>query len=175
MTANLKIEGSDTLVGALYQDLRKAAHRELRRAGSPQTWQTTAIINETWLKLHTRDDWESREHFIRTASTAMRHVMIDAARARLALRRGGGVPSLPIEAADDVAAGDLDDDTLIRLGETLGELAELDPDLARLVDCRYFAGLTEAETARVLDISDRTVRRRWVQARAWIHRSMLEQ
>lgn len=175
MTANSHIEGSDTLVGALYEDLRKAAHRELRRAGSPQTWQTTAIINETWLKLHSRDDWESREHFIRTASTAMRHIMIDAARARLAARRGNGVPNLPIEAAQDVAAGDLDDDTLIRLGETLVELAELDPELARLVDCRYFAGLTEAEAAQVLGISDRTVRRRWVQARAWIHRSMSEQ
>ena len=174
MATEFDSEGSDTLVSELYDDLRKAAHRELRRAGSPQTWQTTSIINETWLKLHSRDDWESREHFIRTASTAMRHIMIDAARSRLALRRGSGVANLPIEAADDVATSDLDDDTLIHLGEALIELAEVDAKLARLVDCRYFAGLTETETAQVFGISDRTVRRRWIQARAWIHRSMLD-
>ena len=172
MTKEFHIEGSDVLVGALYDDLRAAAHREMRRSGSPQTWQTTAIINETWLKLHAKDDWESREHFIRTASTAMRHIMIDAARARLAARRGGGVPALPIEAADDVPSEDQEDYQLIRLGETLVELATLDPELARLVDCRYFAGLTEPEAAQVLGISERTVRRRWVQARAWIHREM---
>ena len=174
MTENSEIESSEALVQSLYDDLRKAAHREMNRAGSPQTWQTTAIINETWLRLHRRDDWESREHFIKTASTAMRHIMIDAARARLATRRGGGVPNLPIDAADDIAIGDLDDTVLIRLGEALAELAELDPELSHLVDCRYFAGLTEDESAKTLGISERTVRRRWVQARAWIHRSMLE-
>lgn len=166
-----RFEEPDALVAALYDDLRRVAHRELRRAGSPQTWQTTAIINEAWLKLHTRDDWESREHFIRTASTAMRHIMIDAARARLTERRGAGQPALPIEAADDVPA-ETDDLQLIRLGEALTELATIDPELAHLVDCRYFAGLTEIEVAQVLGISDRTVRRRWVQARAWIHREM---
>ena len=174
MTENLDDKGSDELVGALYDDLRKAAHREMRRAGSPQTWQTTAIINETWLRLHSHGDWASREHFIRTASTAMRHIMIDAARARLASRRGGGVPSLPLEAAQDVVMDHLNDGTMIQLGETLAELAELDPELARLVDCRYFAGLTEEEAAQVLGVSERTIRRRWVQARAFIHRSMIE-
>ena len=163
---------ADALVGVLYDDLRKAAHRELRRAGSPQTWQTTAIINETWLKLHAKDDWQSREHFIRTASTAMRHIMVDAARARLTARRGGGEIPLPIDAAENVALDDQEDRGLLQLGEALTELASFDPDLARLVDCRYFAGLTEAEAAQVLGISERTVRRRWVQARAWIHRAM---
>ena len=167
-------QGREPLVALLYDDLRLAAHRQLRKAGSPQTWQTTAIINETWLKLHASNDWESREHFIRTASTTMRHVLIDAARARLAERRGGGVRPLPIEAAANVPAGELDDDTLVELGEALTGLATFDPELARLVDCRFFAGLTEIETAQVLGISERTMRRRWVQARAWLHRAMAE-
>ena len=171
MTVDANLD-REPLVEMLYDDLRLAAHRQLRRAGSPQTWQTTAIINEAWLKLHASDDWESREHFIRTASTTMRHVMIDAARARLAERRGGGVRPLPIEAAANVSAGELDDATLIELGEALAGLATFDADLARLVDCRFFAGLTEVETAQVLHISERTVRRRWIQARAWLHRAI---
>ncbi|MGH6612763.1 ECF-type sigma factor [Sphingomonas sp.] len=170
--AELEISGSDALLGTLYDDLRKAAHREMRRGGSPQTWQTTAIINEAWLKLHTRNDWDSREHFIRTASTAMRHIMIDAARARLAACRGGGVANLSLEAAADVAAESVDDLITVRLGEALVELAVIDPELARLVDCRYFAGLTEAEAAQVLGVSDRTIRRWWIRARAWLHREI---
>lgn len=164
----------EQLVEILYDDLRLAAHRQLRKAGSPQTWQTTAIINEAWLKLHASSNWESREHFIRTASTTMRHVLIDAARARLAERRGGGVRPLPIEAAVNVPADELDDGTLVELGEALAGLATFDADLARLVDCRFFAGLTEIETAQVLGISERTVRRRWIQARAWLHRALAE-
>src|SRR3954466_3685019 len=110
--------GSDALVAALYDELRRSAHREFGRAGSPQTWQTTAVIHEAWLKLHTRDDWDSREHFIRTASTAMRHIMIDAARARLAERRGGGQAVLPIEAAEG-SSGEGEDLELARLGDAL--------------------------------------------------------
>lgn len=171
MTVEPTGAGSDTLMTAMYAELRVAAHRELRRAGSPQTWQTTAIINEAWMKLHHRNDWESREHFIRTASTAMRHIMIDAARARLATRRGGGQAAVPIEAVQDSLVS-VDDATMVQLGEALAGLAAIDPELAHLVDCRFFAGLTEPETARLLGISERTVRRRWAQARAWIHREM---
>ncbi|CAN5201360.1 ECF-type sigma factor [soil metagenome] len=167
-------EPVDALVAALYDDLRRSAKRELRRAGSPQTWQTTAIINEAWLKLHGKRDWESHSHFLAVASTAMRHIMVDAARARLTARRGSGIEALPMEAADDVPAGDSDDHQLIKLGEALKELAQIDPELAQLVDCRYFAGLNEVETGQVMGVTDRTVRRRWVQARAWIHREMLE-
>ena len=137
-------QGREPLVALLYDDLRLAAHRQLRKAGSPQTWQTTAIINETWLKLHASNDWESREHFIRTASTTMRHVLIDAARARLAERRGGGVRPLPIEAAANVPAGELDDDTLVELGEALTGLATFvakDSDLVLELDG---PGLVEA-------------------------------
>ena len=82
------------------------------------------------------------------------------------------MPSWPLEAAEDIVADQLNDGTMIQLGETLAELAELDPELARLVDCRYFAGLTEEEAAQVMGVSERTIRRRWARARAFIHRSM---
>lgn len=173
MTIQLNAADPEALTANMYDALRTAAHRELRRAGSPQTWQTTAIIHEAWMKLHTRDDWESREHFVRTATKAMRHIMIDAARARLADRRGSGQKPVPIDdVADNLAV--MDDAMLVQLGETLADLAAFDPELAEIVDCRFFGGLTEAEIALLLGLSERSVRRRWAQARAFIHREMRE-
>lgn len=163
---------SEEMIAALYADLRKIARRERWSAGSPQTWQTTAVMHEAYLKLHERDGWESREHFLGVAATAMRHILIDAARARLAAKRGGGEGNLPLEAADRVAAENGGDREIVRLGDALRDLAELDPQLAKLVDCRFFAGLDENETARLMGVSDRTVRRWWTQARAWIHREL---
>ncbi|WP_374297437.1 ECF-type sigma factor [Sphingomonas sp.] len=152
---------------ALYGELRRMAHRECRRAGSPATWQTTAVLNEAYIKLYRRGSWENREHFLGVAATAMRHILIDAARARLTAKRGAG--AVPIEELDWRGPMAGDDAEMIRLGDALKDLEALDPQLARLVDCRFFAGLDEAETGRVLGVSDRTVRRWWLQARAWLH------
>jgi RNA polymerase sigma factor (TIGR02999 family) len=162
---------TDSIVEALYDDLRQIAQRERFHAGSPQTLQTTAVIHEAYLKLHRRDGWESREHFLGTAATAMRHVLVDAARARLSAKRGNGERPLPIDksGSDNVSA---EDRQLVALGDALRDLAELDPELAKLVDCRFFAGFDECETGTVMRISERTVRRRWAQARAWIHREL---
>jgi RNA polymerase sigma factor (TIGR02999 family) len=158
------------LATSLYDDLRKAARRERRKAGKPLTWNTTALIHETYVKLYRHQAWVSREQFMGFAATAMRHVLVDAARARLTQKRNGGVRA-PLDAADEVAiAGE--DHEIIRLDHALGQLSRLDPDLARLVECRFFAGLDEVETGRVLGVSDRTVRRRWTQARAWLHREL---
>lgn len=145
------------------------AHRERRKAGSPATLQTTAVLNEAYLKLYRRGSWQNREHFLGVAAAAMRHILIDAARARLAAKRGGGGEVVPIEELDWRMSVGTEDRELIRLGDALKDLEALDPQLARLVDCRFFAGLDEAETGRVLGVSDRTVRRWWVQARAWLH------
>ena len=155
---------TDELVAALYPELRSIAHREHFRAGNPQTLQTTALIHETYLKLRRRAAWTSRAHFLGCAATAMRHLLIDAARARLTAKR-----TLP-----DGEAPGVDDAELLRLGDALGDLAGLDADLARLVECRFFAGYDEVETAEVLGVNERTVRRRWVKARAWIHAHMAE-
>lgn len=159
------------LASSLYEDLRRAARRERRRAGKPLTWNTTALIHETYVKLHRQQAWISREQFMGFAATAMRHVLVDAARARLAWKRGGGAVRAPLEAADEITLGG-EDEEIVRLDEALVDLSRMDPELGRLVECRFFAGLDEVETGRVLGVSDRTVRRRWTQARAWLHREM---
>jgi RNA polymerase sigma factor (TIGR02999 family) len=138
------------------------------QGGRPLTLQTTAVIHEAYLKIAARLTWQDENHFLAVASTAMRHVLVDAARARLAAKRDPGPSFFLSEPANGVDA------ELDRLGMALVELAAVDADLARLVDCRYFGGLTERETAETLGISDRTVRRRWIRARAWIHSAMAE-
>lgn len=162
---------SDELMAALYDELHRLARRERWSAGRPDSLQTTAIMHEAYLKLYTRDNWESREHFLGAAVTTMRNILVDAARARLAIKRGGGERGLPLETAKDVADGGEGggDRDLVRLDDALRDLAAINPNLARLVDCRFFGGLTDGETAKVMGVSDRTIQRWWINARAWIH------
>ncbi|MEO5706314.1 MAG: ECF-type sigma factor [Alteraurantiacibacter sp.] len=161
---------SDQLIVALYDELRTIARREHYRAGSGATLQTTALINEAYVKLHKRAGWESRQHFLGCAATAIRHILIDAARARLASKRDAPTYSLTVGLSG--VAAPPEDAEVARLGDALRRLALLDGNLAQVVDCRFFAGLSELETAEVMGVSDRTVRRWWVQARAWIHTEM---
>lgn len=123
------------------------------------------------MKLRRRDGWESQTHFLGCAATAIRHILIDAARARLASKRDAPTYSFT-QSLDSLAAAVPEDAQVVRLGDALKALSQLDPNLAQVVDCRFFAGMDEAETAGVLGVSDRTVRRWWVQARAWIHHEM---
>lgn len=164
------VGGAESLVSLLYGELRVIARREHFRAGSPQTLQATALIGEAYIKLQKRDGWESKSHFLGCAATAMRHILIDAARARLAGKRDAEVKSFTRSL--DVAAAAPEDGELVRLGDALKALSDMDPKLAQVVDCRFFAGLDESETAAVLGVTDRTVRRWWTQARAWIYREM---
>lgn len=161
---------ADDLVGQLYSSLRDIAHRERLRAGRPQTLQTTALISETYVKLSRHGQWESREHFLATAAKAMRHVLVDNARARIAQKRGGGQFAVDLQEAEEATGSQ--DLELLRLDEALAALEQQDARLAAVVECRFFAGYTDEETARVLKISDRTVRRDWLQARAWLYREM---
>jgi RNA polymerase sigma factor (TIGR02999 family) len=162
---------SDILIGQLYAELREIAQRQYRWAGSPMTLQPTALVSEAYLKLARRVGWHSREHFLGCAATAMRHVLIDRARARLAAKRSGQTGTL-----DDghvlLATGPQDDAQVLLLGEALEALQQLDPQLARIVDCKVFIGLTEAEIAGALGLSDRTVRRQWQRAKAALHLAM---
>ena len=151
----------DEMTEALYAELRAMARHERFRSGQPATLQTTAVLHETYMKLVGSEHWRDRDHFLASACTAMRHVLIDAARARLAAKRDASREPTP--------EGEAKDERMDRLGAALEALARHDPELARLVDCRFFGGLTETETARVLGVSDRTVRRHWLRARAWIH------
>jgi len=160
----------DAMTNGLYGALRSMAHRERGRAGRPQTLQTTALINEAFLKMRDADGWQSREHFLGTAATAMRHILIDDARARLTLKRGQGIKAVELDEARDAAA--TSDDDLIRIDEALDELGKLDPRLAQVVECRFFAGYSEVETGNILGLSERTVRRDWLQAKAWLYRAL---
>jgi RNA polymerase sigma factor (TIGR02999 family) len=160
------------MMALLYDELHRLAQRERWRAGRPDTFQTTAVMHEAYLRLYKRESWSSREHFLGAAATTMRNLLIDAARARLTAKRGNGAGTLPIEAIDDLASDEREDSDLIRLGDALRDLAEIDPKLAKLVDCRFFGGMTDEESARVLGVTDRTVQRWWVRARAWIHSEM---
>lgn len=161
------LPASDELVRALYAELRDVASRERWRLGNAQTLQTTALISETWLKLHKVEAWQDRNHFLRAAAIAMRQVLVDAARERHAAKRGGGLADLTLSIAERVPAGS--DDELLRVDEALRRLQTLEPRLAQVVECRFFAGYSEAETARVLDIGERTVRRDWLKAKAWLY------
>lgn len=164
---------TNELMATLYDELRVIARREHSRAGSPQTLQATALISEAYIKLQKRRGWESKSHFLGCAATAIRHILIDAARARLTSKRNAQTESYT-RSLDSIGAAVPDDDQLVRLGDALKDLSAMDANLAQVVDCRFFAGLDERETAEVLGVSDRTVRRWWVQARAWIHREMAD-
>jgi RNA polymerase sigma factor (TIGR02999 family) len=160
----------DALTDALYQELRKIAHRERLRAGRPLTLQTTALVSESYLKLRQSAGWTSETHFLASAATAMRHALVDAARARLSQKRGDGQRPLPLDDQHDLpAAGD---DEVVRISEALAALEAIDPRLVKVVECRFFAGYSEEETGRILGVSDRTVRRDWLQARAWLYREL---
>ncbi|UNK79202.1 ECF-type sigma factor [Sphingopyxis granuli] len=168
--AGIKGSDADARIATLYDELKAIARREHYRAGGGQTLQTTALISEAYLKLNRREGWESERHFLGCAATAIRHILIDAARARMTAKRGAGEYAFT-ESLDSLAAAPEDED-VVRLGEALQRLARLDPNLAQLIDCRFFAGMTEEETAKILGVSDRTVRRWWLQARAWVHKEM---
>ena len=162
-----------SLAAALYPELRRSARgiRAGHRVGD--TLQTTALINEAYLKLARGGGWESRQHFLAAAAMAMRQVVIDAARARLAARRGGGQGTLSLDDLDEPTAGcGQDDARIVELGEALERLATEQPRWVQVVECRYFAGYTDEETGVALGITDRTARRDWVKARAWLYQAL---
>ena len=161
---------ADQLMPLFYDDLKRLARRERSRAGASATLQTTALVNEAYLKLRGAQGWNTDAHFLRAAALAMRHALVNHALARQAGKRGDGVMPLPLSDALEVGAED--DASLLILNDALGQLANTSLRLAHVVECLYFAGYNEAETALALDISERTVRRDWTLARAWLHREL---
>ncbi len=155
------------LMPLFYADLKRLSRRVRNGAPAAETIQTTALIHEAWLKLHAAPQWQNRQHFLRAAALAMRQVLVDDARARLAAMRNHGVRPLPIEAASEVAT-EAPDERLIAVDEALAELSAFSPRLAQTVECRYYAGYTESETAEALGVSIATVQRDWTKARAWL-------
>ena len=163
---------ADRLTPLFYEDLKRLAHRERSRVGAGATLQTTALVNEAYLKLRGSKSWNTDAHFVRAAALAMRHALVNHAVARLAGKRGDGAPHVSLTGAIDVAVDD--DASLIALNDALGRLSTESERLADVVECRWFAGYGDAETAVALGISERTVRRDWTLARAWLHRELAE-
>jgi RNA polymerase sigma factor (TIGR02999 family) len=161
---------ANELTPLFYDDLRRMAHRERARVGAGATLQTTALVNEAYLKLRGTRGWNTDAHFLRAAALAMRHALVNDAVAKLAHKRGHGVASLPM--TDGLEIPIEDDATIVALNEALERLARESLRLAQVVECRYFAGYDDAETATALGISERTVRRDWTLARAWLHREL---
>jgi RNA polymerase sigma factor (TIGR02999 family) len=152
------------LLPLVYDELRKLAAARLASENAGQTLDATALVHEAWLRLADAPvEWQGRSHFLRTAATAMRRVLVDRARVRLAAKRDGGQR---VELAD--CAAPLRDDQLLALDEALQRLALVKPDHARLVELRYFAGLTGDEAAASLGVSPATADRMWRYARAWL-------
>ena len=162
----------DRLLPLVYDELRRIAHRELARERAGHTLSTTEVVHEAYLSLldHPRVPTGEQVRFLAVASTAVRRALLQHARRRDAAKRGGGQRPLTLD--DEAVAADGDSDDLVALDEALTRLSELDERLARVVECRYFGGLTEDETAAALGITARTVRRDWVKAKAWLYREL---
>lgn len=164
---------SEELVPLVYAELRRQARRVLRREGEGHTLQATALVHEAWLRLDGQHDarWQSRTHFLAVAAQTMRRVLVDHARARRALKRGGGGTQVTLGQADHATATPENVDVLA-LDDALARLATMDPRKARLVELRYFAGLSMPEAAAALGISLATVGREWAVARMWLRREL---
>jgi RNA polymerase sigma factor (TIGR02999 family) len=160
---------ADRLLRMVYAELRKVAAWKI--AGeSGQTLQPTALVHEAWLRLADSQkwDWRNRAHFYGAAAEAMRRILIDRARRRRALRRGGNAPHVDVSALDLEAPHGVDD-RLLALDDAMRKFAGLDPAKAELVRLRYYAGLGLREAAEALEISETTAKRWWVFARAWLY------
>ncbi|MGD8376707.1 MAG: sigma-70 family RNA polymerase sigma factor [Acidobacteriota bacterium] len=165
-------EALKQLVPLVYADLQLLARRQLAGRRSGHTLNTTGLVHEAYLKLADAQGsaWSDRGHFFAVASLAMRQIIVDHARHYRAKKRGG---SQPIRSLDSVEIAIEDEaDAILELDQALAGLGELDPRLPRVVECRFFAGLTAEETARALDVSKKTVDRDWKRARAWLRRAL---
>jgi RNA polymerase sigma-70 factor (ECF subfamily) len=164
-------EAFDRLLPMVYDELRAIAHRYIRREHSGDTLQTTALVHEAYLKLlgGGRVDWQDRQHFFAVCANVMRHLLVDRARSRQAAKRGGAARHLGLENA--AVAPDVDAD-LLALNRALELLAEVDQRKARIVELRYFGGLSVDETADVMDLSPITIKREWLKAKAFLYREI---
>jgi RNA polymerase sigma factor (TIGR02999 family) len=163
----------DRMVPMVYERLRIIARGQLARAGRRhQTLDTTALVQEAYLQLVDVQavDWQDRAHFFAICARAMRRILVDYARHRQAAKRGGGVVDLTLQ--PDLVAADSQSELVLAIDRALDDLESFNERLARVVECRYFAGMTEEETAQALDTSLRTVQRDWMRARAWLAQAL---
>jgi RNA polymerase sigma factor (TIGR02999 family) len=162
----------DQLLPAVYEELRRIAHNQLRGEREDHTLRTTELVHEAYMKLvdHNTVDWQDRQHFFAVAARAMRQVLVDHARKKTAAKRGGEAPAVSLDGV--TLPHDTKMEELIALDDALDRLAARDERSAKVVECRFFGGYTIAETADVLDVSRSTVKRDWRAARAWLNRAL---
>jgi len=166
---------ANQLLPLVYEELRRLAAAKMALETPGQTLQATALVHEAWLRLSGKEGrkWNDRTHFFAAAAEAMRRILVDNARRKQALRHGGGQRA--IEMPEIAIASGPKDDQLLAVSEALDKLAAADPQKAELVKLRYFVGMTIEEAAQVLGISERTAKRQWAYARAWLAGAIREQ
>jgi len=165
----------DRLIPLVHQELRRLAHHYLKQERHEHTLQTTALVNEAYLKLvdHKGMQWQNRAHFFAVAAQAMRRILVDHARTRDALKRGGGLVMTNLDEA--AALVDTQAADLLALNDALDQLAHLDARKSRIIELRYFGGMTFEETAEVIGLSPTTVNREWKSAKTWLLKTMSQQ
>ena len=159
----------ERLVPLVYEELRRLAHLLLAREAAGHTLTTTDLVHQAYLQLsaHDRTEWRNEAHFMAVAATAIRRILVDHARRHRTARHGGSLRRVPLELANIPVEERAD--LIVALDEALARLGQLDARQASVVECRFFAGMTEAETAEVLGMSVRTVKRDWMKAKAWLY------
>ena len=165
-------EALDSLLPLVYDELRRIARHYLQGERSGHTLQSTALVNEAYVRMVVQDfpQWQNRAHFFAVAAQLMRQILVDHARSHRASKRGGDVYKVTLdEAEEQPLATDID---IVALDDALKNLAEMDPQQSRVVELKFFAGLSIEDTAEVLGISSSTVKRDWVTARAWLYREL---
>ncbi|PYU23869.1 MAG: RNA polymerase subunit sigma-70 [Acidobacteria bacterium] len=162
----------EVLIPLVYDELRRLARRHLRRERPDHTLQSAALVHEAYLRLIRQDQphWQNRAHFFGVAAQLMRHILVDHARNRAAAKRGAGAPRLTLD--PEVALPKAREVNLVALDDALNQLAVLDLQQSRVVELRFFGGLSIEETSVVLGVSPATVKREWATARAWLQREM---
>jgi len=171
---------AEELMPVVYDELRRIAGAYMKRERPGQTIQPTALVHEAYLRLlkDKKQDWQGRTHFLAIAATSMRQILIERARAKHAEKRGGDRQRITLEEGaladrdEGASGGDVVLD-LLAIDEALDRLAEIDPQQARVVELRFFGGLTIEETATAIDVSPATVKRHWTMAKAWLRREVL--
>jgi RNA polymerase sigma-70 factor, ECF subfamily len=164
-------EATSRLIAAVYGELRQVAGRAMRRERPGHTLQPTALVNEAFLRLvnQTGIEWKDRAHFFGVAARLMREILVDYARSHAAAKRGGGIKITLVDSLI-ISEGRLEE--VVAWDEVLGRLEQLDPRQSRIVELRFFGGLSVEEVAEVMEISTPTVKREWASAKAWLHRQL---
>ena len=168
-------QASNELLPLVYEELRRLATSRMAQEMSGQTLQPTALVHEAWLRLVNDGDrnWQNRAHFFAAAAEAMRRILIETARRKSRLKRGGGQMRLDIEGLDLAAA--TPDDRVLLIDDALEQLKSEDPERARIVMLKFFGGLTNQEAAEILNVTERTVERQWAYAKTWLFHTIKAQ